>query len=805
MTLWIKRSLLALGGLLLLAALAAVYFVATFDATQYKSIAIDWMKTERQRTLAIDGPIDLSVFPRLAVKVSKLRLSERGRADEFAAIDDAALSLQWLPLLRQQLVVDSVSARGVRALIMRDAQGLRNIDDLLGTPGPDAAAKDKGPAASFVRFEVGAVRLEDARLALRDEQAQITGTVTMDSFTSGRLVSGQETPLQFRTTVTLERPQVLRLTFDGKTALTFDAANGRVALRGATVKIGGDSEAVKSLHATLAGNLAWDGSVLTAGPIDLNLSDASTAGVTLGPSTLIAQRLVFSPSTRKLELEALKLALSGKQGTSGFGASLDWPQLAIAGEQLKGSGFSGRVNLDGKTTLAGRFESGAPSGNFDALRLPAFALKLDGASGPRKIDGQLKSNLLLRPGRSAATLERLELRANIAEPGLQPLALSLGGTAGVDERGTQWALQGALNNNKFESKGSAAFNAAVPTVQANARFDQLDLNQVMAPSASAAASAAAPGAPGDTVVGLDGLAALNGRFNVSAGRLVFRQYEVGDAKLDAALDNGTLRVTRLSGNAWGGSIDGSGAAEAKTRRITVKLVANGVNANTLLKDVTGKDLLEGTGRVSADLSTSGASLGALRANLAGAAALQLRDGAVKGVNLARTLRQAKAALSMKQDAITQASAAEKTDFSELTASARIEGGVARSDDLDLKSPFLRIGGSGRFDIGQGRIDYTARATVASTATGQDGAELAALRGVTVPVQLSGPFDAIDWKVQWSGVAAAAVENKLKEKIAEKLGLFDKPADSAASSASGPAAAQKPEDKLKQRLRGLFDK
>ena len=805
MKLWIKRALLAVGALLLLAALVTVYFATTFDATQYKSIAIDWMKSERQRTLVIDGPVDLSVFPRLAIKVSKLHLSERGRADEFASIDEAALSLQWLPLLRKQLVVDSVSARGVRALITRDAQGLRNIDDLLGAKGSEGTPKDQAPAAGFVRFEVGAVRIQDSRLAMRDEQAQITGAMTLDSFSSGRLVSGLETPVQFRTTVTLERPQVLRLTFDGKTALTFDTVTGSAMLRDATVKIGGDAEAVKSLHATLSGNVAWDGTTLTAGPIDVNLTDAQAAGMALGPSTLLAKRLVYSPSTQKLELEAMKLAVSGQQGTNGFGASVEWPQLAIAGEQLKGSGFSGRFNVDGKTALAGRFESGAPIGDFAALRLPAFAVQLDGSSGPRKIDGQLKSNLLLRPGRNAATMERLELRANITEPGLQPLALALGGNAGVDARGVQWALQGALNANKFDSTGSAAFNAAVPVVQANARFDRLDLNQVLAPSVGVASSPGTAGAADDTPVVLDGLAAVNGRFNVSAGQLVFRQYQVADAKFDALLDNGTLRVTRLSGNAWGGSIDASGMAEAKSRRIGVKLVANGVNANALLKDVAGKDLLEGTGRVSADLSTSGASLGALRSNLAGAAALQLRDGAVKGVNLARMLHQDKAALSMKQDAITKASTAEKTDFSELTASARIEGGIARSDDLDLKSPFMRIGGSGRFDIGQGRIDYTARATVVSTATGQDGAELAALRGVTVPVQLSGPFDAIDWKVQWSGVAAAAVENKLKDKIAEKLGDLVKPAEPAASAASAPATEQKPEDKFKAKLRGLLGK
>jgi AsmA protein len=798
---WMKRAALGLGAVMVVAVVAVAAFVVTFDANQYKSLAIDWMKNERQRTLAIDGPVDLSVFPRLAVKVSKVRLSERERSDEFASIDEAALSLQWLPLLRRQFVVDSVSARGVRALVTRDAQGQRNIDDLLRAP--NAAGSASAGRSAPMAFEVGTVQLDDARLALRDAQAGIAGTVTLDGFRSGRLVSREETPVQFQTTVALDKPQSLRLTFDGKTSLTFDAATGGVMLRDAAVKVGGDTETLKELHAVVTGALGWDGKELHAGPIDVAVSSAKAAGATLGASTLKAQRLAYSTTTQHLELDTLRVALSGKQANGAFDATLDWPQLSIVGEQLKGSGFSGRIKVDGKTALVGRFESGAPSGGFEALRLPAFLVKFDGTSGVRKIDGQLKSNLFLRPAQGAASFERIELRANVVEPGLQPLALSAGGMAAFEGRGAQWSVQGALNTNRFDSSGNAAFGSGVPRVMATARFDRLDMNELIAPNAAAAASAAEPAAPADTPVGLDALTALNGRVALSAGLLKFRQYDIGDAKLDATLDGGLLRVTRLAGNTWGGSIDGSGSADAKSKRVGVKLVANGIDARAMLKDVAGKDLLEGTGRVSADLTTSGATLGALRSNLAGAAALQLRDGAIKGVNLARTLRQAKAALSMKQDAITKASAAEKTDFSELSASARVEGGVARSDDLDLKSPFLRIGGAGKFDIGAGRIDYTARATVAANPTGQDGAELAALRGVTVPVQLSGPFDAIDWKVQWSGVAASVVENKLKDKLAERLGL-SRP-NEAAPGASAPAPAQKPEDKLKEKLRGWLSK
>jgi AsmA protein len=216
--------------------------------------------------------------------------------------------------------------------------------------------------------------------------------------------------------------------------------------------------------------------------------------------------------------------------------------------------------------------------------------------------------------------------------------------------------------------------------------------------------------------------------------------------------------------------------------------------------VANKDLLEGTGRVVADLNSSGATVGALRSSLAGTVALDVRDGAIKGINLARSLRQAQAALSLKQDAITRASGVEKTDFSELRASARIAGGVAQSDDLDLKSPFLRIGGAGRFDIGRGRIDYTARAKLTPTAAGQGGTGLEALRGIEVPVALSGPFDAIDWKIQWSGVAEAAVRNKLKEKLAESIGAKLGAPPSRADAASAPT---KPKDVLRDTLKGLF--
>ena len=74
----------------------------------------------------------------------------------------------------------------------------------------------------------------------------------------------------------------------------------------------------------------------------------------------------------------------------------------------------------------------------------------------------------------------------------------------------------------------------------------------------------------------------------------------------------------------------------------------------------------------------------------------------------------------------------------------------------------------------------------------------------MPVALSGPFDAIDWKIQWSSVAAAAVRQKLKDELSERLSekLGTRLGLPAAAGDQAPAPVT-PQDLLRDRLRGLL--
>ena len=153
--LW-RRSLYVLAALLLLLAGVALWLIQGFDGERVKRVAIDWMRTHHARELAFDGPVTLQLWPQPAVTVQRVRLSERGPAaasplpPSTAPRFRCACSRCWRA---GEIEVESVSARGVTLRFARDADGQRNIDDLLdrlgsgSEPRSGQAADDGQPGA----------------------------------------------------------------------------------------------------------------------------------------------------------------------------------------------------------------------------------------------------------------------------------------------------------------------------------------------------------------------------------------------------------------------------------------------------------------------------------------------------------------------------------------------------------------------------------------------------------------------------------------------------------------------------------
>ncbi len=813
MPVWLRRLLIALAVLAALAVAAIAVLVATFDANRYKGLLVDAVRERHQRTLTIAGPIGLSVFPRLELTLRDVTLSEHRSPERFLGLEEAALSVQLLPLLRERrLAVDRVAARGVELVYTRDAQGRRNIDDLLaGRPADGPKAQDPA-AAQPLSFDVRGIELARLKATVKDAPAGLDGVFEVEHLSTGRLADGAESPVELKARARLAQPKAdasvelaARLTL----ALPADAP-ARVTLRDTRLALRGEGYGIKQLDARLNGALAWDGWAASAETLTLVLS-GERAGLALKDSGLALGKLAYDPGQRRLALDQLSVKLAGRQGPRSLGLTLEWPKLAITGDQLAGSALKADAQLKSPDqTLDVAIASQSPAGSFERIRVPGLRIDVIGRTGARLIKGQGRADLLLATAPFSAALSALDLKLDLADPALPPTRIALRGKAQASAQAASWALDGEANEQKLAVSGRADLDRPVPRIEADARFGTLDLTRFVKPADGAAPRTDAPAA--DTPLDLSGLKAVDGRFTLRAAMLVYPPYRVADATLDAALAGGQLKVGELSGRAWGGRFTAQASAQAAARpqdqRVAVRLDASEVDIAALLKDVAQFEKLEGKGRVTADLATQGGSVAALRKQLDGTAAIALRDGAVRGINLAKVLRQWKSAVTLNKDAVQASSAQEKTDFSEITASFKVADGVARNDDLMAKSPFLRVTGAGAIDIGAGRIDYLARATVTGTPEGQDGAELAQLKGVTVPVKLAGPFEAVSYNVQWGAVAGELLKKRATESILGSGGtggLLDKLTGRkpAASAPEGAASAPKKKESTKERLKELF--
>ncbi|EGV51235.1 AsmA family protein [Candidatus Endoriftia persephone] len=255
---------------------------------------------------------------------------------------------------------------------------------------------------------------------------------------------------------------------------------------------------------------------------------------------------------------------------------------------------------------------------------------------------------------------------------------------------------------------------------------------------------------------------------------------------------GQLHIDQQVGRFYNGQLKGVLDLNVKGKQPTLKIKqsASKIQAGPLVKDLTGQDRFDGVGGFSANLSSRGQTLTQLKRGLNGNLKMEFLNGAVKGVNLAKMLRDAKARLSGKKPA--NSVEPEQTDFSELTASAVIRNGLLTNKDLLAKSPFLRVNGSGRVDLVGESLDYVVRPVIVSTTKGQGGEGLDDLKGIPVPVHLKGPWSKLDWNIDLGKVLAESQKAKLKETLNKKLDgqLKDKL----------PGGLQ---DKLKGGLKGLF--
>lgn len=369
-------------------------------------------------------------------------------------------------------------------------------------------------------------------------------------------------------------------------------------------------------------------------------------------------------------------------------------------------------------------------------------------------------------------------------------------------------LKVALDALSANGKLAIAWGAAVPAIRGVLQIPILDVNAwgVEKPATKGASGGASiPVAEvdqegwSDVPFDFSPLKAVNTDLDLVIGTLQTGQLTVSDIKAKLGIANGALRLALANAVLYEGKASGDIiVSSAGTPSLASNLQLQHVGIDPLMTALSGQSRLKGRADMALTLATKGNSERAMVSSLGGSGKLSVADGAVKGVNIAQLLRDAKKGFLFGEQTT------KTTDFTEFSASFTVAQGVLSNSDLSLKSPALRLGGNGTVNLLERRVSYRLVPSIAVTSKGQGGA--AEVTGVTVPLLITGPWSNPNVTPDVAGILQENLKNPeaLKQNLKDfksTLKEFNSPKDitrallgaggAASAVATSPAAAGVP--------------
>jgi len=262
---------------------------------------------------------------------------------------------------------------------------------------------------------------------------------------------------------------------------------------------------------------------------------------------------------------------------------------------------------------------------------------------------------------------------------------------------------------------------------------------------------------------LETLRTLNLQGKVKISQLTLKGLKAQGVEFDIKGKNGLIASKQSVTNLYHGNYQGSLQIDARTDlpKLALTESLSNVSVEPLLRDATGKTPISGTLEFSAQLSGRGRHTDAIKSSLNGTINALFTDGAIQGINLIKMIRTAKTLLKKQPTQIE--SNTDKTEFSELKLSSNVNKGVVNTHELILKSPLLRVTGSGTANLISEEIDYRIATKLVGSLDGQGGAEIKDLKGIPIGVNIKGSIS----KPSFSLDLATSLTPKQKEKIEKK--------------------------------------
>ncbi len=863
MNVWLKRVLFSLVAVLLLAVVGLGIFLLTFNPNAYKSRLESLVFERTARTLTIGGDIGLSLFPRIGLSVSDVSLSERDAQDTFVSIDSARFAVAIWPLLSNRLVVDHVAVTGLKASVVRDAEGRFNFSDLLDAE--QAAAASSAPVAavaaaaaapsgtgSDLNIDIAGLELKGGRVQYVDQRDGLSTTFDQIEANTGRVTYDQPFDVSLKAVITGNDP-VQDAQFQAQALLRLNPGGRGYSAQKINVQLSGRLGNLDQSQATLRGNLAYDGQarLFSADNLELALSGNIVGAHPIQglKASLTAAQLRLDQRNTAVNIDKLALRAAGQDGGRALDLALDAPALAISPDSAQADPVTGTFKWTGDDTLAVSLGLEGLSGNANEWRFSAASL--DGAltQGDRLLHLELTSpltwNMALRKGSLSAIKGDMGVRDQALPSGsyefpmigsvhldlIQDLlaadlnAVIDGGQAAFKSQTTglvasQPQTRFSLSTEKFDLNrwlpAPASAPAAGPGGEKQKAEPEPDPGQDQKPAPAAEAPAPQPPAPID----LSFLKGLDIEGDVTIGDLRLRDLQLTDVSARTRVQKGELAVTKLAAALYEGTLSGQFSASAE-QAFGLKLALDKVAVAPLIQAAMRRNLLSGRGAAQIDVRAQGATADALRRTLTGRVSVQVRNGAVHGVDASRTLADVAAALGNVLKGRLDALASpfddrRSTAFSALDARLDLKDGQGTLSKLAVVSDLVRLseGKPARIDVPGRSLDLVLQAQVAARLPKGLDIALTPLLGTRIPIRITGAWAQPAYEVDWSSIRNPSIQRALKSGLMELLkgrDLIDQALPSlepetrgaAPGASAAPAAGADPVERIGKALKGLL--
>lgn len=271
------------------------------------------------------------------------------------------------------------------------------------------------------------------------------------------------------------------------------------------------------------------------------------------------------------------------------------------------------------------------------------------------------------------------------------------------------------------------------TILANLSVDDLDMASLTGGGQSTGGSNTAQTA--DTPIDLAMLRTIDAEISLNAGKIGYGKVVAGPVQAKLSIKNGVARLTLPNAGFYNGVVRANVVADGSKQLpgIDLDMKMEGVDALPLFKDAAEFTRVEGKLNAAVATRGTGRSTKQLTASLSGNANVLFTDGALRGIDVAKIVNNLQSIFISGY----KANSSDRTEFSELSVSLNIENGVAKTDDVKLLGPLVRMTGAGQIDLNQQTIDMRLNPKLVGTLDGQGGEFDVA--GVGMPVVVQGPL------------------------------------------------------------------